>query len=50
MTSLVYGVEPLDWMSLGAAVCLLAIVGVMAALRPVWRATRLDPVAVLRAE
>jgi putative ABC transport system permease protein len=50
MGSVIYGVEPLDWMSLGAAVCLLATVGIVAALRPVWRATRLDPVTVLRAE
>jgi putative ABC transport system permease protein len=50
MSSLIYGVEPLDWMSLAVAVCLLATVGAIAALRPVWRATRLDPVTVLRAE
>lgn len=50
MRSMIHGVEPLDWISLGAAVLLLATVGALAALRPVWRATRLDPVTVLRAE
>lgn len=50
MSSLVFGVAPLDWVSLAGAVCLLATVGVVAALRPVWRATRLDPATVLRAE
>ena len=50
MASLVYGVEPLDGLSRATAVCLLAVVGLIAALRPVWRATRVDPIAVLRAE
>jgi ABC-type antimicrobial peptide transport system permease subunit len=50
MSSLIYGVEPLDWVSLAASVCLLGTVGAIAALRPVWRATRLDPVTVARAE
>jgi len=50
MRSLVYGVEPLDWISLASSACLLGTVAGLAALVPVWRATRVDPMAVLRAE
>jgi predicted permease len=50
MSSLVYGVEPLDWISLTTATCLLAAVAGIAALFPVWRATRVDPMTVLRTE
>ncbi len=32
------------------ALCLLAVVGLVAALRPAWRATRTDPMAVLRGD
>ena len=50
MSSLIYGVEPLDWVSLTSASFLLATVSGLAALLPVWRATRVDPMIVLRAE
>jgi putative ABC transport system permease protein len=50
MTSLIYGVEPLDWISLMTSTGLLAAVAGIAALFPVWRATRVDPITVLRAE
>ena len=50
MSSVIYGVEPLDWMSLTTATCVLATAAGIAALVPVWRATRVDPIAVLRAE
>jgi putative ABC transport system permease protein len=50
MSSLIYGVEPLDWISLTASTCLLGTVAGLAALVPVWRATRVDPMTVLRAE
>jgi ABC-type antimicrobial peptide transport system permease subunit len=50
MSSLVYGVKPLDWVSLASSWSVLAIVGGLAALVPVWRATRVDPMTVLRAE
>jgi predicted permease len=50
MSSLIYGVEPLDWMSLTTSTCLLGTVAVIAALFPVWRATRVNPMTVLRAE
>jgi putative ABC transport system permease protein len=50
MTSVIYGVEPLDWVSLTTSWSVLAIVAGLAALLPVWRATRVDPMTVLRAE
>ena len=50
MSSLIYGVEPLDWVSLTSSSSVLAVVAGLAALLPVWRATRLDAMAVLRAE
>jgi predicted permease len=50
MSSLLYGVEPLDWVSLASASSMLAAVAGVAALVPVWRATRADPMTVLRAE
>jgi putative ABC transport system permease protein len=50
MSGLIYGVEPLDWMSLTTSTCLLGTVAVIAALFPVWRATQVNPMTVLRAE
>jgi putative ABC transport system permease protein len=50
MSSLIYGIEPLDWISLLTSTCVLAAVAAIAALYPVWRATRVDPMTVLRAE
>ena len=50
MSNLIYGVDPMDWVSLAGASSMLAAVAGFAALIPVWRATRLDPMTVLRAE
>ena len=50
MSSLIYGVEPLDWISLTTSTCVLGTVAGLAALFPIWRATRLDPMTALRAE
>jgi len=50
MSSLIYGVEPLDWISLMSSTCVLCTAAGIAALFPVWRATRVDPVTVLRTE
>lgn len=48
LRSLLYGVEPVDPVSLIVAVLVLCGAGVIAALVPVWRATRSDPMVVLR--
>jgi predicted permease len=50
MSSLIYGVTPLDWISLTTSACVLGTVAGVAALFPAWRATRVDPIIVLRAE
>ena len=50
MSSLIYGVEPLDWVSLASSSSVLATGAGLAALLPVWRVTRVDPMTVLRAE
>jgi predicted permease len=50
MSSLIFGVRALDWMSLGTSTAVLAAAAAVAALAPVWRATRVDPMTVLRTE
>jgi ABC-type antimicrobial peptide transport system permease subunit len=50
MSGLIYGVEPVDWISLFGSVSVLGIAAVIAAMFPVWRATRVDPMTVLRTE
>jgi ABC-type antimicrobial peptide transport system permease subunit len=50
MRSLIYGVEPLDWVSLTSATSVLALVAGLAMLLPAWRAARVNAMAVLRAE
>jgi putative ABC transport system permease protein len=48
LQNLLYGVEPFDPMALGAAVLLLLASALVALLGPVRRATRVDPITVLR--
>jgi putative ABC transport system permease protein len=50
LRSVLFGVEPTDPMTLGAAVVLLAGTALAACCVPAWRASRVDPVVVLRAE
>jgi ABC-type lipoprotein release transport system permease subunit len=50
MGSVIYGVEPMDWTSLFASTVVLGLAAAVAALLPVWRAMRIDPVVILRAE
>jgi predicted permease len=47
---LVFGIEPHDPQTLGAAITLLLAVGVLAAIIPAWRAARIDPIEAIRAE
>ncbi len=48
LSAFLYGVEAVDPLSLACATLALLTVGVIAALLPAWRASRLDPAAVLR--
>lgn len=50
VANMLVGVSALDPLSLGAAALLLLIMAVAAAFAPGWRATRVDPMAALRAE
>ena len=47
---LLYGVQPLDGLTLAGVVGLLAVIAVGAAGVPAWRATRIDPQKSLRSE
>jgi putative ABC transport system permease protein len=49
-TSLLFEVSALDPMAFGAAAITMAAVGVIAAMIPASRATRVDPTTALRAE
>ena len=46
--SLLYGVEARDPLTLVGAAAILAAVGALAGWLPAWRASRIDPAAVLR--
>jgi ABC-type antimicrobial peptide transport system permease subunit len=46
----VFGVAAFDWPTLAIAAVGLALMGLSAATLPAWRASRLDPNVVLRAE
>ena len=48
LDSILYEVQPVDAISLAASVVALCGAGIVAALIPVWRATRADPMVVLR--
>jgi len=50
MSSVLYGVDPLDPLSLGAVALLLLAIGALASWLPAHRATRVDPVEALRAD
>ncbi len=48
VATLLYGLEPRDVATFIVAVALMAAVGTVAAFLPAWRASRIDPVEVLR--
>ena len=50
MTTLLYGVTPMDPLTIGLVCVLLLLVTVMASYVPAMRALRIDPVAALKIE
>lgn len=50
LQGMLYGVTPLDGLTMASVVVLVAIVAVLAVGVPAWRAARVDPVTALRAE
>ncbi len=48
LEGLLFGVAPRDALTAVVVVAVLAVVGVLATLVPSWRATRIDPVVILR--
>jgi putative ABC transport system permease protein len=50
LESQLFGVRPLDWPTYGLVATVMAIVGLAASWVPAMRATRVDPVAALRAD
>ena len=48
LSGLLFGVRPTDPLVAIVSVAVLAGVGLVAALLPSWRATRIDPVVILR--
>jgi putative ABC transport system permease protein len=50
LSSLLFGVQPVDVISLAIAVTAITVVAAAASCLPAWRASRLDPNVVLRME
>ena len=50
ITTMLFGVQPLDAATLGLVVIVLLIAGALAIAGPAWRAARIDPAAVLRSK
>jgi len=47
---LLFGVQPTDPLTMGAVVATIAVVAAVASMLPAWRASRVDPIVVLRDE
>jgi putative ABC transport system permease protein len=50
LTTMLFGVKPLDPVTFVSVATLLAVTAVLAMLGPAWRATRVDPVSALRVD
>jgi hypothetical protein len=47
--SLLYGISPVDLLTVGVAIIVLGVTGLLACLFPAIRASRIDPIIVLKA-
>jgi putative ABC transport system permease protein len=50
MSSLLFGVSPFDPVVIGSSVAVVIVIGLLGSVYPAWKATRVDPVRVLRAD
>jgi putative ABC transport system permease protein len=50
LTTMLFGVRPLDALTFASVTFVLAVTGALAVAGPAWRATRIDPAAALRTE
>jgi predicted permease len=50
LRGLLYGVTPLDGVTIARVVVIVAVVAIVAVSRPAWRAARVDPVTTLRGD
>jgi putative ABC transport system permease protein len=50
LSAMLFGVAPLDPLTFGLVIVVLALTALVAVAGPAWRATRVDPVVALRAE
>jgi len=50
IASMLFGVEPIDFITYSCVLATVAIVTLAAAAMPAWRAARIDPVIALREE
>jgi putative ABC transport system permease protein len=50
LESVLFGVEPLDPATFAAVVALLALTAALSTAVPAWRATRVNPAAIMRGE
>jgi ABC-type antimicrobial peptide transport system permease subunit len=50
VASMLFGLKPSDLNTFAGAALLLTLIGTLAALRPAWRAARIDPMHALRHE
>jgi len=48
--AMLFGVSKIDPLSIGSAILALIVICTAAAITPVWRATRIDPLVALRYE
>ena len=50
LTSVLFGVQPLDWPTFAAVTVVLGLTAIVAIAGPAWRAARIDPAITLRSQ